>query len=371
MPNTILIQRMMAHYREPVFAGLYERYGWETVLAANPPQQTFLNLSEQQQRFAHRFDYRFPDPANPHVCEVPLDAIIDALQPRRIIAEFSMSNSLWRQLPIARWQGRIESYALWSHGWNMERGFRKPKDLAAQAARLAAMVPADLLLTYTEEGRAWVRRFLPFKTVVAIGNTLDIEKIRRESADVEPIRYGSPQLLAVGRMKPDKGFRKLLDVYHLILRRLPGAALTIIGDGPEREKIMALAKSRGYDNIRLPGALYGEKAVAPHFKGADFFILAGAAGLSLNHALAYDLPIATYGRGAGLPRHHPEIAYAVPGKTAVVATDPRPETLAAMVVDAYESGQHRNLKQQISAYVDDHAHLEGMLRQFGRVDAAL
>ena len=44
---------------------------------------------------------------------------------------------------------------------------------------------------------------------------------------------GRPLLGAVGRLSPEKGHRVLIDAFCDVARRLPGARLAIVGDGPE------------------------------------------------------------------------------------------------------------------------------------------
>src|SRR5690606_23876636 len=153
------------------------------------------------------------------------------------ISEFSMHMNVWRQLPRLRAARRIDSFALWSHGWNMERGFGSIRDTALQLARLPPMALADMLLAYSNEGKQWLERWLPWKDVVAIGNTLDVDAIRRETAQVSGKRYGTPQFLAVGRLTPDKNMDMLIRAFARIRAALPDAALVIIGDGPERNRL--------------------------------------------------------------------------------------------------------------------------------------
>ena len=80
-------------------------------------------------------------------------------------------------------------------------------------------------------------------------------------------------------------------MFDKVLNAYPDATLTLVGDGPERERLTALAGDRLGRSIRMPGALYGEDALAPLFLGADLYLLSGAAGLSVNH-LARDVNLA-------------------------------------------------------------------------------
>lgn len=369
--RTIIVQRVVPHYRAPLFKMLHDRLSWSTVAASNPPGNTFLNTEGGAAPHLKYYPFDFPDPRNQYACRVPLDRIVEDLEPERVISEFGWRMSTWRDLPLMRARGRIRSYALWSHGWNMERGFDHPRDWPGQYARLAPLALADLLMTYSEEGKAWLDKWLPWKKVISIGNTLDTEEIERASAGVVPVRHGSPQLLAVGRLTAEKNFDRLIPMFQRVKKRLPGAALTIIGDGPERSALETLVRSSGAEGIQLPGAIYSEKALAPHFKGADLFVLTGAAGLSVNHALAYGLPVIAFGRGRGLPLHHPEIEYIVDGVTGLLCHDPDLDAMADLIVTAHRSGMADQLRNKIPGFVAEKLRLDSMVRRFAMVDELL
>lgn len=369
--TTVVVQRVLTHYRMPVFRALYERFGWITVTSSNPTNSTFLKTLEAQNfPWLKTYEFTFNNVANEYQCNVPWHQIIEDLHPDRVVSEFSLHMDSWHALPMLRLKGRIRSYALWSHGWNMEYGFEKFSDFMRQAARIPPMLPADMLLTYCSAGADWLQRIMPWKKVVALGNTLDIEDIEMVARAAQPRRFGSPQLLAVGRLKKDKRFDALLDVYRIFQQSFPNAALTIIGDGPERGALEAAAA--GLSNVHFLGALYGEADLAPHFLGADVFVIAGAAGLSVNHSLAYRLPVAAFERGAqGPPFHHPEIEFVVPNVSGLLCPEPKVEAMAKMLVEACETDQWRRLRNSMEDFIDKKLRLSNMIDQFAKVDKAL
>lgn len=369
MSDTIILQRVIPHYRAPLFEALHERFGWVTVAASNPPGGTFLNTNAAEASHIRLFPFTFSSAERPWECKLPLDRIVAELKPRRIISEFSMRMNVGRSLPRLRAQRRIECYALWSHGWNMDRGFAGPADWLSNAARLLPLSMADTLLTYGEEGRAWLKRWLPWKDVVAIGNTIDVDPMRKAGAVASALTNGNPQLLSVGRLTHDKRFDRLIRIFAEVKTRLPKAALTIVGDGPERARLEALGQRIG--GVLFTGALYDEAALAPHFKGADFLVLPGAAGLSVNHALAYGLPVLAYRRGPKGPFHHPEIEYVQESVTGLFAADHSDEAMAGLIVEAHEQGRAAALRRTIGPYVDTRLRLENMVERFAQVDAAL
>jgi glycosyltransferase involved in cell wall biosynthesis len=65
-------------------------------------------------------------------------------------------------------------------------------------------------------------------------------------AAAEPVREDGPfTLLAVGRLVPQKGFDTLIEALPEIVARQPGTRLTVAGDGPDRDALVARAAELG------------------------------------------------------------------------------------------------------------------------------
>ncbi|MEW5938710.1 MAG: glycosyltransferase family 4 protein [Chloroflexota bacterium] len=65
--------------------------------------------------------------------------------------------------------------------------------------------------------------------------------------------------------------------------------LVIVGDGPERVALEALAKEV-YPPAEFAGAKHGEE-LKPYFAAADLFVLPGTGGLAVQEAMAHGLPV--------------------------------------------------------------------------------
>ena len=65
--------------------------------------------------------------------------------------------------------------------------------------------------------------------------------------------------------------------------------LVIVGDGPERESLEALAKQI-YPSAEFVGSKHGEELKA-HFDEADLFVLPGTGGLAVQEAMSHGLPV--------------------------------------------------------------------------------
>lgn len=351
--ETIIVQRVIPHYRVSLFRRLHQELGIQVVTAKTPPGDTFLSLADPMDlEFAVPAPFRFPNASNPFTASVPTSWILATLRPKRVIAEFGLRMSSSYQLPWARRTGAIRRLAFWSHGWQMSRGFETRLDRWIQLARLPLFAAADAHATYTSEGAAWVRRCLPRTPVVALGNAIDLNAICKASAAALPVRHGSPQFLAVGRLTRNKRFDVMMEAFAGISTAYPGAGLTLIGDGPERDRLMTLAGARLGRSIRILDALYEEEDLAPHFLGADFCLIPGAAGLTVNHALAYNLPVVCFARTALGPLHNPEIEYVVDGKTGILAFTPSAHALAEAAILAYRKGLHKAIADALRGGTD-------------------
>lgn len=103
-------------------------------------------------------------------------------------------------------------------------------------------------------------------------------------------------LLSSGALIPRKGMDILIQAYHSLTKEIQQkCALVIIGDGPEKEKLVALAQNSPY--IFIEG--FKEKHEIPYyFSIADIFVFAShydGWGLVINEALAAGLPVISSG----------------------------------------------------------------------------
>ena len=360
-----IVQRTIPHYRAELFRRLHSSHNVRVLTASNPPGGQFIRYATDELAPAVCMPFEF-DRTDPFQVKVPVKAFLDRYDPGIVIAEFGLRYSSTYDLVLARRMGRLRRLCFWSHGWQMERGFRRISDLAVQAARIPLFYQADAVATYGREGADWVRRWCPGEPVFSLGNSLDDAAIARAAASSHPARAGTPSLLAIGRLKADKGLDLLLDAFRGVRGHLPQASLTIIGDGPEESPLRDMARRLGLEGVSFAGPLHDEAELAPHFLGADFLVVPGAAGLSVNHALAYRLPVIAFARSAEGPLHHPEIEYVEPGVSGILAPGRSAVTLAQTIVDAHRSGASARLKASLAIWADAPS-LDKMTAAFGRL----
>jgi glycosyltransferase involved in cell wall biosynthesis len=114
---------------------------------------------------------------------------------------------------------------------------------------------------------------------------------------------GPLRVLTVGRALPVKGHALLVEAVADATRRGADVRLTIVGDGPELDRLRARARSLGVaDRIEFAGAV-GQDRVRDYYAQADVFALPSfAEGLPvvLIEAMAMGLPVVA-SRITGIP----------------------------------------------------------------------
>jgi colanic acid/amylovoran biosynthesis glycosyltransferase len=113
------------------------------------------------------------------------------------------------------------------------------------------------------------------------------------------VREGSLHILCVGRLVPGKGQSLLIEA----LTRLPGADVTLVGEGPERTALERLAHEAGVgERVRFAGAV-GQDTLPALYERAEVFCLPTfAEGLPVvvMEAMAAGLPVVST-RVMGVP----------------------------------------------------------------------
>lgn len=162
-----------------------------------------------------------------------------------------------------------------------------------------------------------------------------------ETSDTKPAPF---TLLYCGRILDKSRIDLLFQAFEIIncgsnKSEIP-YQLVIVGDGPAKNYLTQEAKRLKLDSqIQWVGALYDQKQLAPWFLEAAAFVFPGAIGLSLNHAMAYGLPVLTHDNPAA---HGPEFAYLTPDENGFVFSENDSSALAGTILKVMET---RDLQQ--------------------------
>lgn len=121
-----------------------------------------------------------------------------------------------------------------------------------------------------------------------IGNAVDTERFRPAAE-----RAATPSVLYVGRLSPEKGVDVLLRAWALVLQAHPTAHLRLVGDGPERGALEALAARLGLaEGVSFAGAV--RQGLVDEYQRATIFVLPShreGVSIALLEAMACGLPV--------------------------------------------------------------------------------
>ncbi|KAF0109037.1 MAG: putative glycosyltransferase [Anaerolineaceae bacterium] len=155
-----------------------------------------------------------------------------------------------------------------------------------ESQRWAFLRQFDALLTYSRRG-ADEYAALGFPTdKIFVAPNAAAPRPASPLPSRPPAFTGKPSILFVGRLQA----RKRVDDLLRACAALPvQPRLVIVGDGPERAALEALARTV-YPSAEFVGAKHGPE-LAPYFSAADLFVLPGTGGLAVQEAISYGLPV--------------------------------------------------------------------------------
>ncbi|MFD5478980.1 glycosyltransferase family 4 protein [Streptomyces hawaiiensis] len=168
-------------------------------------------------------------------------------------------------------RGRIPT-VFQPHAWSFEAVGGVTAALARGWERWGARWAARVVCVSEAERRLGARAGVRGRWSV-VPNGIDVERFR-PAGDADAVRArllpdGDPRgplVVCVGRLCRQKGQDVLLTAWESVLRRVPGARLVLVGDGPDHGRLRALA----------PGSvLFAGDAddVVPWYQAADLVVL--------------------------------------------------------------------------------------------------
>jgi len=179
-------------------------------------------------------------------------------------------------------------------GWGLgSPPVRGPLRGLLQANRRRFLRQFDALIAYSQRGaREYAGLGFPGASIFVATNAVSAPPASA-SLKQRPITT-PPSILFVGRLQKRKHVDSLLRACAEL--RDPRPRLVIVGEGPERDALVALA-GHVYPSAEFAGAKYGQDLVS-HFREADLFVLPGTGGLAVQEAMAHGLPVIV-GQGDG------------------------------------------------------------------------
>ena len=275
-----LMQRVLAGYRVPFFDMLAERLDGTLSLYAGAPRESEMIDSSKEPQVASlwRAKNRNLFSGKAFLCfQTDVRDWLRTEDPDVLIMEANLRYPM--SALAARWMRQKNRPVIgWGLGTgNTASGFLNQKHLSRY----------DALITYSHAGlESYAAAGFP-KDRIFLARNAAVPKPTRQMPERPASFTGVPKVLYVGRIQE----RKRLDLLMRACAELESfrPALRIVGDGPIRPQLEALAASL-YPETVFSGSLYGDELTAA-FDDADLFVLPGTGGLAIQQAMASALPV--------------------------------------------------------------------------------
>jgi glycosyltransferase involved in cell wall biosynthesis len=247
-------------------------------MAGGGAERGAVKLAEGLVRRGFDVDLVLATAEGPRLGEIPADVRVVDLGARRVVGSLpALVRYLRREKPegLASVLDHANVVALWARklGRYSGRVVVIEQNTLSEAARNGKsrrdrMMPrlvrrfypwADYVVGVSEGVTEDLAQFvsLPAEKLRVISNPIvapDIGELARAPVDHAWFDGGGPVFVAAGRLRPQKDFPTLLRAFSHVRAKRP-ARLLILGEGPERERLEALARELELSgDVSLPGA---------------------------------------------------------------------------------------------------------------------
>jgi glycosyltransferase involved in cell wall biosynthesis len=321
--EVVIVQRRLTHYRVPLFEKL------RASLEADGVRLRLLHGAPTAEDATKRDEGRLPwaealpatDLLGGRLCWQPYGTPTAGSDLVIVTQENRFLYNLWA-LSAGRARGHPRRVAFWGHGANLQS--RSPDGWRERFKRVWTR-RVDWWFAYTALSVELVRRdgFAP-ERITNVENAIDTRALAADcsavtGADLEAARrrlgiQGARVGLFMGSLYEPKRLPFLLEAGEQLAARVPGFALLVSGDGPQRGLVADAARTRPW--LRHLGMQKGrDKAVA--LRLSEVILNPGLVGLGILDAFTAGLPLVT----TDCRIHSPEIAYLRSGENGVMTAN--------------------------------------------------
>ncbi|MEM3095596.1 MAG: glycosyltransferase family 4 protein [Nitrososphaerota archaeon] len=151
------------------------------------------------------------------------------------------------------------------HGNYLQTGFLPPKDL--MAAKLV-LKSSDLVRAASSQIAASLGSWRVRRVIVIPFIYIKLELFRPLTTHSQRAHV----VLSASRLVPEKGLKLLIEAVPKILRAFPTLEVRVIGDGPERSRLEALARRLGLGGVVRFFGWVGQAELVKHYNEAAVFV---------------------------------------------------------------------------------------------------
>ena len=206
---------------------------------------------------------------------------LQRLEPDTVLV-ISWGPLAWEPLVWSR-LNRVKA-VMWAESTEFSGLLRGP---VSNSVRRGVVTLADVVVTESRSATRYVRKLGAGKVVTSC---LPSPNVPRTAIGPRTDPSDAPSYLFVGRLVPRKRPLEAIWAFEQVAANVPGATMTLVGDGPLRREV-AEAVGRAGGRIRLLPRLEGER-LGNVYAAADVLIVPSLGegwGLVVNEALAHGL----------------------------------------------------------------------------------
>jgi glycosyltransferase involved in cell wall biosynthesis len=335
MVKVIIIQRLFAIYRKPIFDLLNKKVSLRLLSGASKngiavissPYSYSIKQITYYKNETNRFLFSF----------FP----VIKFRPHVIIHEFAIGIA---SLPLMLFIAKIiqSKFILYSHGYNRKLGFN-PKKSLLDKYRLWLMNKANAIILYGEMDKLLLSNYVNPEKLFVAQNTIDtysltkyrdIFELEGKSSIRKRLKWKEGyHLTFIGRLLKEKHPEVLLEVLNLSKKftRI-NTFIHFIGGGSYTNFLKNKAKELGVEEyVYFYGEMYDNIETGEILYSSDLMVMPGYLGLSVNHAFCFDCPVISFLQTSNGPFHSPEIEYVIDGKTGFLVKEQSVEALTQSI----------------------------------------
>ncbi len=291
--RVLIVYHHLPHYRYDVFKRLEDDPTLEVEFAAAPRSSdgSIPTIPADALRRFHPLRNLW---FGPFLWQVGLLRLMLRRRPQVVIllGVFAYLSS-WFAAVLARPLGTGVLY--WTIGWHRpEKGLRR-------RIRVLFYRLAPKLLIYGHVGKQiGVEMGYPADRMTVVFNSSSDPSPSAPADPAELARFAerlpAPGTLVVGaviRLNPVKRLDLLIEAAAVIRQRGRDLTVVLVGDGPERSALVALADHRGVPLV-LPGPAYSDAHLSLFYERSLVTVVPSAAGLTVLQSLKFGRPVITH-----------------------------------------------------------------------------
>lgn len=296
----IILQRLIPHYRKGFFEKINDIYPNSRMLYGqenhNDSLKNAVNLNKNI--FIKVMNIYLDTSAK--IFFSRMYSFLFSYRPDVVISVFNVGNLNIYFLFLLKYILNFK-IVLWSFGYDPDRGF-DPENKFADKIRLKLSEKADAVIFYWEKGKDEISKYtnktghffvapntIDTTKLIEIKSKFDIagkEKLKLELEVKEKFHF-----IFIGRLVKEKEVDTLIKAFSRLEKEIPDCRLSIIGDGPESEKLKQLSADLNVMNIHFLGEIINDETTGKWIYISDAFVLPGRLGNSVVQSFCFATPV--------------------------------------------------------------------------------